>query len=75
MDIWLVKTNDWTHIRPASVHGMLWLQTHFINDQWETLAMGNAKLPTKDAENLSKDAEEAGLSLHSVESLVKTTKF
>ena len=29
MDIWLIGTGDSIQIRPASIHGMLWLQTHF----------------------------------------------
>ncbi len=72
MDIWFLSVESSIHIRPASIHGMLWLQTHFENDNWEALASGKVKLAREDAESLAIDAKKAGLILNSVPSISKT---
>ena len=40
MDICLVNIDNSLNksLKPTSVIGMLWLQTHFDNDQWEALS-------------------------------------
>jgi len=63
MDIWLAPQGESTQIHPLSVHGMLWLQTHFEEKHWNALAESRVKLPTEDIEILSNDAKEAGLTL------------
>jgi len=68
MDLWLISSNDNTHIRATSVHGMLWLQTHFDNSQWEAISSQRIVLNKNNAEMLSMDAKEAGLILNSVQS-------
>ncbi len=68
MDLWLISANDKTHIRATSVHGMLWLQTHFDNSQWEAISSQRIILDKTNAEMLSIDAQEAGLILNSVQS-------
>ena len=75
MDICLIKTKDWAHIRPTSIHGMLWLQTHFENDQWEALASEQVKIPSIDSEILAQDALNAGLIINSVPALLNSKKF
>ncbi len=66
MDMCLIGTEEGTKIQPVSVHGMLWLQTHFEDIHWEALASGYVKLPKNDAEMLSEDAKEAGLQLNNL---------
>lgn len=69
MDIWLIGTKNGTHIRPASVHGMLWLQTHFEDEHWDAIASHQVTIPEIDAKNLCNDAKEAGLSLNCLPAL------
>ncbi len=64
MDIWLIGEKDSMHLRPMSIHGMLWLQTHFEDRHWEELASHQVKLSIQDAKILSNDAQDAGLNLH-----------
>ena len=75
MDICLIRSNTWAQILPTSIHGMLWLQTHFENDQWIALAEESVKIPTIDADLLAKDAKDAGLILNSVPALINSKKF
>ncbi len=75
MDIWLLRTEDWVNIMPTSVHGMLWLQTHFETHQWEYLASDQVKIPVSDAKMLTKDAKEAGLAINSVLANLKAKNF
>ena len=46
-----------------SVHGMLWLQTHFEDEQWEALSEDKVVISELDAKVLSKDAGLAGLKI------------
>ena len=48
MDISLSDKKNGTLIEPKSVHGMLWLQTHFESIHWETISNGLTIIPTKD---------------------------
>ena len=75
MDIWLIGTQEGTQIRPTSIHGMLWLQTHFEDEEWEALASSQVKLPDQDAKQLSSDAQEAGLNLNFLPSLSIAKNF
>ncbi len=75
MDIWLVATDQGTQIRPHSIHGMLWLQTHFHNSNWKALASGQAFLQSEDAQTLNKHASEAGLTINSISILSTAGKF
>ena len=75
MDIWLLRSKEWTHIRPRSVHGMLWLQTHFEDAHWESIASDKVKISNSEADNLSKDALNAGLNLNCVPSFLNQKKF
>ncbi len=74
MDIWLINTAEGTLLRPESIHGMLWLQTHFEDSHWEAIASKEVRLPLEDAKNLSNDAKQAGLRINHVPSLSITRK-
>ena len=64
MDICLINTEEGTQLLPESVHGMLWLQTHFEDAHWEAIASKAVRLTYEDAKNLSNDAKEAGLRIN-----------
>jgi len=63
MDLHLLAEGISFRLVPASVHGILWLQTHFESEHWELLADGLITLCRDDVERLCSDAAEAGLSL------------
>ena len=48
---------------PQSAFGMLWLQTHFTNEDWVALSDGTALLNDSDATRLANDADCAGLKI------------
>ena len=50
-------------VSPASVHGMLWLQTHFSKESWEVLACGQAVFSQDCVDELLIDARNAGLNI------------
>ena len=60
----LSNSNGGAFIHPVSIHGMLWLQTHFEDEYWPALANNQVKIPLEDAEELFKDASEAGIMLN-----------
>ena len=66
MDIWFINSNDRVHVRAASVHGMLWLQTHFESKHWEAIASEQVTLDKSNVHILAQDAKEAGLIINSV---------
>ncbi len=75
MDISLSDKRNGTLIKPKSVHGILWLQTHFESDHWESISNGLVIIPTKDAENLCEDAQNAGLNVNFINSLSQIEKI
>ena len=66
MDIWFINSSERVHVRAASVHGMLWLQTHFESNHWEAIATEQVTLNKSNADLLAQDAKEAGLIINSV---------
>jgi len=44
---------------------MLWLQTHFENDQWEALSNNTVIISKKNSKLLIEDATNAGLNIKS----------
>ncbi len=74
MDIRLSDKRNEIQIEPISVHGILWLQTHFESDHWESISNGQAIIPTKDAEMLGEDAQKAGLNVNFINSLTQIDK-
>ena len=75
MDISLSDKRNGTQIAPMSVHGILWLQTHFESNHWESLSNGLVKIPSKDAQILSQDAKQAGLNVSFINSLSQSDKI
>ena len=63
MDLCLYSSERSIRLRPGSIHGMLWLQTHFESEHWSLLADGLVTLPPADASALGADASAAGLQL------------
>jgi len=75
MDIRLSDKNNGTQIEPTSIHGILWLQTHFKSAHWDSLSNGLVIIPTKDAQMLSEDAAKAGININFINSLSKLDKI
>tara|TARA_Y100001968_G_C18938404_1_gene517528 strand:+ start:43 stop:270 length:228 start_codon:yes stop_codon:yes gene_type:complete len=75
MDISLVDKRNGTQLEPSSIHGMLWLQTHFESDHWEAISNGLVIIPSKDAEILAEDALKGGISVTFINSLTKIDKI
>ena len=75
MDIRLTDKQNGTQIEPRSVHGILWLQTHFESNYWESISNGLVRIPEKDAEMLCADAKEAGLNVNFISSLSHIDKI
>ena len=74
MDIRLSENRNGTQIEPSSIHGMLWLQTHFETDHWESISKGLVIIPPKDAQILKKDATQAGINVNFINSLSQIDK-
>ena len=75
MDIRLSDKKNGTQIEPTSIHGILWLQTHFKSAHWESLSNGLVIIPTKDAQMLREDATKAGININFINSLSKLDKI
>ena len=56
MDLSLISEGQAFRLQPESVHGMLWLQTHFEMSHWELLAEGLATVSHSNADELIEDA-------------------
>ena len=67
MDICLVNIDNNLNksIEPTSVIGMLWLQTHFEDDQWDALSNNQVIISKENSELLIEDAISAGLTIKS----------
>ena len=65
MDICLVNidNNFNKSLKPTTVIGMLWLQTHFDNDQWDALSNNEVIVSKENSKLLVKDAISAGLNV------------
>ena len=68
MDICLTKVDNRSNqsLIPLSVHGMLWLQTHFENNEWEALSENKVIISEPDSHLLMKDALSAGVHIESM---------
>tara|TARA_B100000965_G_C18884058_1_gene453188 strand:- start:244 stop:471 length:228 start_codon:yes stop_codon:yes gene_type:complete len=75
MDICLSEKRNAILIEPNSVHGILWLQTHFESNHWESISKGLVIISTQDAEMLGEDAQKAGLNVNFINSLSQIDKF
>ena len=77
MDICLVNidNNSNKSLKPMSIIGMLWLQTHFEADHWESIGNGQAIIPSMDSQILNLDASKAGLNVKFISSLTPLDKI
>tara|TARA_Y100001968_G_C19032202_1_gene560387 strand:- start:44 stop:271 length:228 start_codon:yes stop_codon:yes gene_type:complete len=75
MDISLSDKGHGTQIEPKSVHGILWLQTHFESEHWESLSNGLVTIPIQDVQMLRKDADQAGINVNFINSISQLGKF
>ena len=75
MDISLSDKRNGIKIEAKSVHGILWLQTHFESDHWESISSGLVIIPTQDAQILEADATQAGLNVNFISSLSQLDKI
>ncbi len=75
MDISLFDKRNGRQIEPKSVHGVLWLQTHFESNHWESICNGHVIIPTKDSEMLAEDAKKSGLNVNFISSLSQIDKI
>ena len=68
MDICITNIDNQSNksLRPLNIHGMLWLQTHFENDQWEALSNKKVIISEKDSELLIEDANSAGINIETM---------
>ena len=51
-------------LSPQSIHGVLWLQTHFPASEWDALLQDQACFSADCLDHLLSDAVEAGLLVH-----------
>ena len=67
MDICLVNIDNNLNksLKPTSVIGMLWLQTHFEDNQWEALSNNQVIISKENSKLLVNDAISAGLNIKS----------
>ena len=65
MDICLITIDNYLNksLQPKSAFGMLWLQTHFENDQWEALSNSTVIISEGNSKLLIEDAISAGLDI------------
>ena len=65
MDICLITIDNNLNksLQPKSAIGMLWLQTHFENYQWEALSNSTVIISEENSKLLIEDAENAGLDI------------
>ena len=65
MDICLITIDNNLNksLQPKTAIGMLWLQTHFENDQWEALSNSTVKISEGNSQLLIEDAKNAGLNV------------
>ncbi|WP_041484424.1 hypothetical protein [Prochlorococcus marinus] len=65
MDICLITIDKNLNksLQPKSAIGMLWLQTHFENEQWEALSNSTVLISEENSTLLIEDATNAGLNI------------
>ena len=63
-DIFLVGMGDFVFVVPKTAAGMIWLQTHFDQNEWDSLAASQVTISVSDAEMLMDDARGIGLNVY-----------
>lgn len=62
-DLHLVAFKTQVFIVPQSILGVLWLQLHFKDEDWNVIAEGHFTIPRHDAAMLVIDAQTAELNV------------
>ena len=77
MDICLITIDNNLNksLQPKSAIGMLWLQTHFENDQWEALSNSTVIISEENSQLLIEDATNAGLNIKCFSDISKLDVF
>ena len=75
MDISLIKSEESSVISPTTIHGMLWLQTHFEDEFWEAISSQRVKISNEEASYLFQDAQSAGLEVAFIPTVVNSKNF
>ena len=75
MDISILDKRYGTQLEPRSIHGVLWLQTHFESKHWESISNCLVIIPSMDAKMLSQDAQKAGINVNFINSLSEIDKI
>ena len=75
MDISFSNSRNGIKIEPSSIHGMLWLQTHFESKHWESLSHGLVIIPKDDSQMLLQDATKSGINVNFINSLSQIDKI
>jgi hypothetical protein len=60
-DILLALSGEAFFINPETAVGLMWLQCHFPEDEWDFLTMGASFIDCTSASMLCIDAEDSGL--------------
>lgn len=68
-DITLTPLGESYRISPKTVHGVLWLQTHFDCSSWDLILSGKVRLTAESCQSLQTDAHQAGLQVCSIQSI------
>tara|TARA_B100000212_G_C27349469_1_gene522959 strand:+ start:969 stop:1214 length:246 start_codon:yes stop_codon:yes gene_type:complete len=68
MDICIANIDNKSNksLKPLNIHGMLWLQTHFANDQWEAISDNKVIISESDSILLTEDAKLAGIQVQTI---------
>ena len=67
MDISLINIDNNLNksLKPKSIIGMLWLLTHFDNEQWDAISNNEVIISNENSKLLVQDATSAGLKIES----------
>ena len=63
MDLLLERLGDSARLRPQSVLGMVWLQSHFEPSTWDLICSGAVRMSGTPLQTLCRQAEAAGLQI------------
>lgn len=55
---------EYVFVVPKTAAGMIWLQTHFDQSEWESLSESSVTISVFDAEMMVDDARQAGLNIY-----------
>jgi hypothetical protein len=62
-DIYVVTLRHKAIVAPRSVLGMLWLQCHFLPEEWKSLSEGSFLMERHNAAEMVMDAQQAEINV------------